>query len=330
MSNSFESRTTTSDINANSSPEVQSPQSYALPTNAELRDENDPPAEQEMSKLRLYRKRFFRNKTAVAGLIVFVILVLCAIIGPYIARFTYDYLDFSALSEPPNSVHWFGTNGDGGDLFAMSMHGLGRSIIIAVTVSTLTVFISAIVGCVAAFAGGNIEKVILTIIHFLLVIPSFLILALVVSSYGGDWKILILALVAFGWMYQARVIWSLAISVREREYVTAARFMGVPSFKIVVRHMIPNIGSLLVINLTLGVVSTVMSETGLSFLGLGVKIPDVSLGTLLSAGVNSLESQPWLFLFPAGILTLLTVSMALISDGLRDALDPNSAAGGRA
>ncbi|MDR6938864.1 ABC transporter permease [Arcanobacterium hippocoleae] len=330
MSNNFESRTTTSDINANSSCETQSPQAYVLPTNEELREENDVAAEQELSKLTLYRKRFFRNKAAVVGLIVFAILVLAAIVGPIIARFSYDFLDFAALSEPPNAIHWFGTNGDGGDLFAMSMHGLGRSIIIAVSVSFATVLISAIVGCVTAFLGGKVEKAMLTVIHFLLVIPSFLILALVVSSYGGDWKILIVALIAFGWMYQARVIWSLAISVREREYVTAARFMGVPGFKIVLRHMIPNIGSLLVINLTLGVVSTVMSETGLSFLGLGVKIPDVSLGTLLSAGVNSLESQPWLFLFPAGILTLLTVSMALISDGLRDALDPNSAAGGRA
>lgn len=330
MPTNFESRTTVSDMNANSSSEGQSPQGYVLPTTAELREESDPQAEQEMSKLTLYRKRFLRNKGAVVGLIVFSLLIIAAIVGPIISRFTFDFLDFGALSVPPNDVHWFGTNGDGGDLFAMSMHGLGRSIIIAVSVSLVTVIISAIVGCAAAFAGGNVEKTILGVIHFLLVIPSFLILALVVSSYGGDWKVLILALIAFGWMYQARVIWSLAISVREREYVTAARFMGVRGFTIVRRHMIPNIGSLLVINLTIGVVSTVMSETGLSFLGLGVKIPDVSLGTLLSAGVNQLESQPWLFLFPAGILTLLTVSMALISDGLRDALDPNSAAGGRA
>lgn len=106
--------------------------------------------------------------------------------------------------------------------------------------------------------------------------------------------------------------------------------MGVSTLRIAVRHLIPNIGSLLVVNMTLGVVSAVMSETGLSFLGLGVKIPDVSLGTLLSAGANSLEASPWEFYFPALVLTVLTISMAFISDGLRDALDPNSSAGGQA
>jgi len=126
------------------------------------------------------------------------------------------------------------------------------------------------------------------------------------------------------------VIWSLAISIREREYVSAARYMGVSSPRIIARHLVPNIGSLLIINFTLGIVSTVMSETSLSFLGLGVKLPDVSLGNLLTVGANSIRSATWTFWFPAGALMLLTISVALISDGLRDALDPNSSAGGRA
>lgn len=122
----------------------------------------------------------------------------------------------------------------------------------------------------------------------------------------------------------------MAISVRERDFVTAAKYMGVPLHTIVIRHLIPNIGSLLIINLTLGVVGAVMSETGLSFLGLGVKLPDVSLGTLLADGAKSLQSTPWEMYFPAAVLTMLTVSMAFVADGLRDALDPNSAAGGKA
>jgi peptide/nickel transport system permease protein len=131
-------------------------------------------------------------------------------------------------------------------------------------------------------------------------------------------------------MLSARVVWSLAASLREREYVQAARFMGVGSVRVVLRHLIPNIGSLLIVSFTLGVVATVQAETGLSFIGFGVQLPDVSLGTMLSDGANTITSAPWLFYFPAGLVTLLTVSMALIGDGLRDALDPTSQSGGRA
>lgn len=286
--------------------------------------------QQPLSKWTLYSRRFRRNTMAVVGLCIFALLVLLAIFGPLIARYDYQEADFVAAGMPPSADHWFGTNATGNDLFAMTVHGLGRSLTIAVTVSICTVIIAAFVGTTAALLGGRPERAILAIIHFLLVIPSFLIIALMVSGSGGDWKLLTVVLIAFGWMYFARVIWSMAISLREREFVLAARYMGVSNFQIVRRHMIPNIASLLIINATLGVVSAVMSETGLSFLGLGVKIPDVSLGTLLATGANALVASPWEFFFPATILTLLTVSMAFIADGLRDALDPNSAAVGKA
>jgi peptide/nickel transport system permease protein len=131
-------------------------------------------------------------------------------------------------------------------------------------------------------------------------------------------------------MYNARVVWALATSLREREYVMAARFMGVGPVRIVLRHLIPNIGSLLVVTFTIGVVATVQGETALSFIGFGVQPPDVSLGTMLSDGAQTVSSAPWLFYVPAVLVTLLTVSMALIGDGLRDALDPTSRAGGGA
>lgn len=278
----------------------------------------------------LYLRRFLRNNMAVVGAVVFLLLVALAVLGPALSPWAYDEPDFLALAMPPSGEHWLGTSASGNDLFAMIVHGLGRSLIIAVSVSVATTAISAVVGTLAALLGGTPEKIILAVIHFLLLVPSFLVIALVVSGKGGDWKLLTLVMIVFGWFYQARVIWSMTISLREREYVRAAHYMGVSTLRIAVRHLIPNIGSLLVVNMTLGVVSAVMSETGLSFLGLGVKIPDVSLGTLLSAGANSLEASPWEFYFPALVLTVLTISMAFISDGLRDALDPNSSAGGQA
>lgn len=281
-------------------------------------------------KLVLYRRRFLRNRMAVFGLAVFVLLVVFALFGGFMTSWAFDKPDFLNLSTPPSPEHYFGTTSSGHDLFAQTAHGLGRSLTIALTVSVMTSILSAVIGASAALIGGRFEKGILAIIHFLLAIPTFLLIALLVSDSKGDWKILVVVLIAFGWMFPARVIWAMALSVRENDYVQAARFMGVSTWTTVVRHIIPNIGSLLIIQFTLGVVSTVVSETALSFLGLGVKLPDVSLGTLLSVGANALNSSPWEFYFPATVLTLLTVSMALVADGLRDALDPNSQSGGRA
>lgn len=287
------------------------------------------PAKQ-LSKWTLYTRRFMRNKPAVAGVIIFVFLALCSIIVPLVSRYTVTDMDFLNLSTGPSAEHWFGTNASGNDTFTQTFVGLQRSLMIAVIVSVGITAISAIVGTAAAYFGGRFERVTLVIIHFFMVIPTFLILALVSNDSGGDWRVISMALIFVGWFFPARVIWTMALSLREREYVHAARYMGVRGMRIVMRHLLPNIGSLLVINFTLGVVAAVMTETGLSFIGMGVKIPDVSLGSLIGEGAASVTSAPWLFYFPAAALTLLTVSMALVADGLRDALDPTSSAGGRA
>jgi peptide/nickel transport system permease protein len=283
-----------------------------------------------LSRRRLYLRRFLRSKGAVAGLVILALLVLFALLGGEFTPYSYSDVDFAALTVPPSPDHIFGTNNAGNDTFAQAVHGLQRSLVIAVSVSLLTTIISAFVGAVAAYFGGRTERVVLGIVHFLLVVPSFLILALVSQKAGGDWRVLIVVLTVFGWMYNARVVWALATSLREREYVLAARFMGVGRIRIVLRHLIPNIGSLLVVTFTIGVVATVQGETALSFIGFGVQPPDVSLGTMLNDGADTVSSAPWLFYVPAVLVTLLTVSMALIGDGLRDALDPTSRSGGGA
>jgi peptide/nickel transport system permease protein len=287
-------------------------------------------ARRRLSRNRLYLRRFLRNRSALAGLVVMVLLVLFAAFGGLLTSYTYADVDFTALTTAPSAEHWFGTNAAGNDTYAQAVHGLQRTIVIALVVSLLTTFVSAFVGSAAAYFRGNVEKVVMGVVHFLLIVPSFLILALASRSAAGDWRVLIIALTVLGWMYNARVVWSLATSLREREYVLAARFMGVHPLRIVLRHLIPNIGSLLVVTFVLGIVTTVQSETALSFIGFGVQLPDVSLGTMLSDGSSTMTTGPWLFYVPAGLVTLLTVSMALIGDGLRDALDPTSRSGGRA
>lgn len=282
-----------------------------------------------LGRLRLYRRRFLRNRGAVVGIVLLVVLVLFAVLGNLFTRWKWSQSDFLALTQPPSGTHPFGSNQGGNDVLAQCVHGLQRSLTIALSVSVLTTVIAALVGAGAAYFGGRTERVSLAVIHFLLVVPSFLILALVSNRVGGDWRVLILVLTIFGWMLNARVIWSVSTSLRERDYVRMAEFMGVRPWRIVLRHIVPHLGALLIVNTTLGIDDTVLTETALSFLGFGVKPPDVSLGTLLADGADSITSAPWLFAFPAGLLVLLTVSVMLIGDGLRDALDPTSAARGR-
>ncbi len=270
-------------------------------------------------------QRFSRRRSAVVGLVLFVLLVAFAVFGGLFTRYSYTDTDFLAIGFPPGRGHWFGTNDAGNDLYAQVVHGLQRSLIIALAVAVGTTLIAAVAGSLAAFFGGWVEKATMGVIYLLLVVPSFLILAMTANATGGDWRWIIVALIVFGWMMLARVVHSLAVSLREREFVIAARYMGERPWTIIARHIIPNLSSLLVINFALAVVGTVLTETGLSFLGLGVKIPDVSLGSLLQSGVGTIVASPWLFYFPAAVLTLLTVSMTLMADGLRDALDPNAA-----
>ena len=282
-----------------------------------------------LRRRRLYLRRLLRNRGAVVGLGILALLILFALFGPLFTPYSHTDVDFANLTSPPAPGHPFGTNAAGNDTYAQAVHGLQRSLVIALAVSLLTTAVAAVVGAAAAYLGGITEKAVLEVVHFLLVVPSFLILALVSQRAHGDWLVLILVLTLFGWMFSARVVWSLTTSLREREYVHAARFMGVGRLRIVLRHLVPNLGSLLVVSFTLGVVAAVQAETALSFLGFGVQQPDVSLGTMLSDGANTVSSAPWLFVVPAALVTLLTVSMALIGDGLRDALDPTSRSGGR-
>ncbi|HEY9290969.1 MAG TPA: ABC transporter permease [Microlunatus sp.] len=283
-----------------------------------------------LSRRALYTRRFIRNRPAVAGVAIFVLLVLFAVFGGLVAKHDYLATDFMNLSTGPSADHWFGTNDAGNDLYAQTVHGLQRSLIIALIVGAGSTIIAGVVGASAAYFGGFYERAVLTVIHFLMVIPTFLILALFSNSSGGNWMVIAIILLLINWFFPARTVWTLSLSIRERDYVRASRYMGVSGFKVVLRHIVPNIGSLLIIQFTLGVVGAVLAETSLSFIGFGVKAPDVSLGALIGSGADTISSAPWLFYFPAAALTLLTVSMALVADGLRDALDPTSAAGGQA
>jgi peptide/nickel transport system permease protein len=286
-----------------------------------------------LTRRQLIMRRFVRNKTAVAGFFVIVALIIIALIGPYLTNWTYDYVDRRAYLKPPSERHWLGTTQGGRDMLALTLRGLRKSLLIGLLVAVISTTIAAIVGSFAAYFGGWFERIALWVTDLLLVIPSFLLIA--VMTTGGPqgpnaWILLVFLLALFGWMLSARVVRSLALSVKERDYVHAAKFMGLSAPRTIVRHILPNISSLLIIDATLAVGAAILAETGLSFFGFGVQSPDTSLGTLLGEGARQVNSFPWLFTGPAVAVVLLVLSVNAVGDGLRDALDPSSASGGSA
>ena len=280
---------------------------------------------ERISRGQLIRRRFFRNKSAVFGIYVIAFMFLFAFGGPYIAQWSYSENDFSSLLQGPSLSHWFGTTQVGVDVFAQTTRGLQKSLIIGLLVAVFSTGLSAIVGSVAGYLGGRTDKASMWFVDLMLVLPSFLVLVILSRFYQGkSWLLLVIGLTIFDWKITARVVRGLAMSLRERDFVRAAKYMGVPTRKIIVRHLLPNMASVLIIAATLNVGGAILAETGLSYLGFGVSAPDVSLGTLIAEGTSAALTYPWLFLFAGSILIFTVLAVSFIGDGLRDAFDPGS------
>ncbi len=267
-----------------------------------------------------------RNKMAVFGLCVIAFMFVFAFVGPYLTKWKYNENDFSHLLTAPSREHWFGTTQIGVDVFAQTTRGLQKSLIIGLLVAIFSTGISAIVGSVAGYLIGRTDRVIRWIIDLMLVLPSLLIIIILSPLFRGKtWLVFVLLLTVFDWMITARVVRGLAMSLRERDFVRAARYMGVPTRTIIARHLLPNMASILIIAATLNVGGAILAETGLSYLGFGVQPPDVSLGTLIAEGTGAALTYPWLFIFAGTALVLTVLAVSFIGDGLRDAFDPGSA-----
>ena len=280
-----------------------------------------------VSRRTLVARRFVRNRLAVGALVVLAVLFIGCYALPPLLPYSYTDLDFSALQSPPTTEHWFGTNAIGQDLLAQVLRGTQKSMLIGVSVAVISTLIAATVGSIAGYFGGWRDRVLMWVVDLLLVVPSFILIAITSprTKNSANIALLIVLLAAFSWMISSRIVRGLTMSLREREFVQAARYMGVPNRQIIVRHVLPNVASILIIDTALNVGIAILAETGLSFLGFGVQPPDVSLGTLIADGTKSATTFPWIFLFPAGVLVTIILCANLIGDGLRDALDPGSA-----
>lgn len=286
-----------------------------------------------VSRRTLVARRFLRNRLAVAALVVLVLLFAGCYLLPPLLPYSHTDLDYYALQSPPSPQHWFGTNALGQDILAQVLRGMQKSMLIGLCVAVISTLIAATVGSIAGYFGGWRDRSLMWLVDLLLVVPSFILIAITTprTKNSANIALLIVLLAAFSWMISSRMVRGLTMSLREREYVQAARYMGVPSWRIIARHVLPNVASILIIDTALNVGMAILAETGLSFLGFGVQPPDVSLGSLIAEGTASATTFPWVFLFPAGVLVLIVLCTNLIGDGLRDALDPGSASlrGGR-
>ncbi|GAA1350536.1 ABC transporter permease [Falsarthrobacter nasiphocae] len=284
-----------------------------------------------LGKATIIIRRFFRNIPAAVGLVIFLLVCLFAIFGPLFTKWEVAELDFVNTASRPMEGHPLGTNIAGADMLAQLVQGTRISLVIGLVVGLSSAFIAAIYGCVAAYNQGRwIEKVLMAFLELMILAPSFLIIAIMANGRGGSWILLMFLLVVFGWMGPARLVRGLSSSLIDREFVKAARYMGVPPFKIVMRHLMPNIASQVVLSATMGIWSAILSEVTFSFLGIGVKLPDTSLGLLIGQSSDALQAYPWMFWEPVIMLLLITGPLSLINDGLRDAFDPTSASSGKA
>lgn len=292
-----------------------------------------------VNKRTIVIRRFFRNKPATVGFILMCLMILLGLFGHLInGRFDSKTPVPDAFgANPPDGTYWFGTNQAGIDVWALTVDGVGISLLIGFIVGIGAPVIAAIYGttiayCAAVYGkfGQWVDRVGLFVLETLIMVPTLLLVAILMAGSTGGWETLTLILIVFGWMYTARLIRGLTFSLVDREYVKAARYMGVPARRIIVQHLIPNMGSLLVLDVTRGIFNAIIAEVAYSFIGIGIKLPNTSLGLQISQASQQIDSYPWLFWIPVLTLTVITASLFLINDGVRDALDPNSKSGGKA
>lgn len=254
------------------------------------------------------------TRRGVAGLVLLAALVLLAFAGPLVSPWRWDETDFTAFRQGPSARHWLGTTQGGRDVFALVLRGAQKSMVIGLLVAVFSTVFAAVVGTVAGFAGGLLDRALMWGVDLLLVLPPLLVVAVLAPS--GGWPLLVPVLAAFMWMLTARMVRAMTLSAREREYVLAARFLGAGASRVLVRHVLPQVASLLIVDASLSAGVAIVAEGGLSYLGLGVRPPDVSLGTIIADGQGA--AATWPFGAAAGLLVLIVFAVNLLGDGLRD------------
>ena len=249
------------------------------------------------------------------GLLLFVLAAV--VVGPHITAWEYDAIHWEAIGVPPSAEHWFGTDNVGRDLFARTMMGGRISLLIAVLATTVSFCIGLPWGAVSGFAGGTTDQVMMRIVDGMYAIPYVLIVIVLVVMLGRNIYLLFIAIGAVSWLDVSRIVRGQALVLRAAPFVASARAMGLPEFRIVVRHVVPNVLGSAIVFATLMIPSVIISESFISFLGLGVQEPMTSLGVLIADGSKNIYASPWQLAFPTGFLTVLLLLMTILGERLR-------------
>ena len=270
------------------------------------------------------RRRFLRNKAALISLGVLALIALVCIIGPWVLPHAYDSTDWDAMSAPPNlqNGHYWGTDDSGRDLLVRCLVGGRISLTVGLLATLSSVTLGILWGATAGFIGGKVDNIMMRIVDMMYAIPYLLIAILLVTILGREFYLVVLTITVFSWMDMARVVRGQTLSLRSREFVEAARAIGVPTRRIIAQHIVPNLLGIVVIYTTITVPGVILTESVLSFLGLGIQEPMTSWGVLIHDGTKVMEISPWMLLFPAGLLSVTLYCFNFIGDGMRDALDP--------
>ena len=269
------------------------------------------------------RRRLLRNRAAVAGMVVLGLLVLAAALGPYVAPYSYDEINKADVwLEPLTNGHLIGTDSLGRDLLARLLMGLRVSLAIGLVATFVSLVIGVAWGAVAGFVGGRLDEVMMRFVDVLYSLPFIFFVILLMVTFGSNIVLIFVAIGAVEWLTMSRIVRGQTLTLKQKEFVEAARAAGLSQRGIITRHIVPNLLGPVVVYVTLTIPAVILAESFLSFLGLGVQPPMASLGTLIANGAQDMELAPWLLIFPSVVMVVTLMSFNFIGDGLRDAIDP--------
>lgn len=276
------------------------------------------------SEWRMVLRRFLHHRLAIASLVVLILLVLLSLVGGRFWTYGYDdIIPVEDISQGPSWEHPMGTSANK-DVFAQVLRGAQKSVQIMLLVALFSTVIGVVLGAVAGYFGGKTDSILMRFIDLVLTIPILAVLAVLSNkvTQSGNWFSLALVIAVLSWTTLARIVRAEILSLREKEFVEAARAAGASDRRIIFRHILPNVVGSIIVAATLTMAAAILIETALSYLGLGIKAPDTSLGLLVSEGQTSAQTRPWLFYFPGLFIIMIVLCINFIGDGLRDAFDP--------
>jgi len=276
------------------------------------------------SQLRMVVRRFLQHRLAVASLALLVLVILASLLGGRLWHYRFSAVG-PDLSRPPSWKHPFGTDGIGHDTLAQVLRGAQKSVQVALLVAFVSTGFGTVVGSMAGYYGGKVDTALMRLTDLVLSIPAIAFLAVLAARVrhgSGNWLFIALALSALAWTYIARTVRATFLSLREKEFVEAARALGAKDRRIIFRHLLPNAVGPIIVAATISVAVTILIETSLSYLGLGIQPPDTSLGLLISQNQSAASTRPWLFYFPGLFIIIIALTVNFVGDGMRDAFDP--------